>query len=213
MTRRPEKAHIETLKGFNTTIISDTFDELGIQGTMHDLKPIIAGKTLVGPAITVYERPVLPHAEKLRLGEAIESCQPGDVIVIDAGNDPYAGTWGGLVSIKAKIKGVAGVIVDGAARDIAEIREYEMPTWSKYVTPISGVRRLKTISINEPVVCGDVLVNPGDVIVADDDGVCCIPYERLDEVVEVASKMYEWEQKVLSEFKEGLSEAIKKRVI
>ncbi len=81
------------------------------------------------------------------------------------------------------------------------------------MTPISGVRRLKTISINEPVVCGDVLVSPGDVIVADDDGVCCIPYERLDEVVGVASKMYEWEQKVLSEFKEGLSEALKKRVI
>ena len=211
--RRPKKEQIDIIKKFNTTIISDTFDEMEIHGTMLDLKPIISGKIVVGPAVTVYERPVLPCPEKLRLGEAIETCEPGDVIVIDAGNDPYAGTWGGLVSIKGLLKGVAGVVVDGAARDISEIREYGMPTWSKYVTPISGVRRLKTVSINEPIHCGGVLVSPGDVIIADDDGVCCIPYDKLDEVIKIANQMYDWEQKVMGELKKGLSEAFKKRVI
>jgi 4-hydroxy-4-methyl-2-oxoglutarate aldolase len=213
MMRRPNKEQIEAIKRFNTTIISDTFDEMGIQGTLRDMKPIISGKMVVGPAVTVYERPVLPCPEKLRLGEAVENCEPGDVIVIDAGNDPYAGTWGGLVSIKALLKSVAGVVVDGAARDISEIREYGMPTWSKYVTPISAVKRLKTVSINEPIVCGEVLVSPGDVIIADDDGVCCIPYDKLDEVIKIASQMFEWEQKVMGELKNGLSDAISKRII
>ncbi len=213
MMRRPKKEQIETIKRFNTTIISDTFDEMGIQGTLRDMKPIVSGKVVVGPAVTVLERSVIPCPDKLRLGEAIESCEPGDVIVIDAGNDPYAGTWGGLVSIKGLLKGVAGVVVDGAARDISEIREYGMPTWSKYVTPISGVKRLKTVSINEPVVCGEVRVTPGDVIIADDDGVCCIPYDKLDEVIKVATQMYDWEQKVVGELKKGLSEAFKKRII
>jgi 4-hydroxy-4-methyl-2-oxoglutarate aldolase len=213
MDKNLKLEQIETLKKFNTSTISDTFDELGIEGTMHDLKPIVSGKTIVGPAVTVCERPVLPCPEKLAIGEVIEGCELGDVIVIDAGNAPYIAAWGGLVSIKAKAKGVAGIVVDGAVRDITEIREYEMPTWAKYVTPISAVKRYKIISINETVVCGDVLVNAGDLIISDEDGVCCIPYEKLDEVIEVASKLYEWEQEVLSEFKKGRSEAIKKRVV
>ncbi|ATW26307.1 RraA family protein [Candidatus Formimonas warabiya] len=212
--RRPTQEQIEAVKKLNTTIISDTFDELGIHGTMLDMKPVCAGKVLVGPAVTVKQRRVIPTPSKLRLGEAMELCQPGDVLVIDGGSDPYAGTWGGLVTLRAQLKEIAGVIVDGAARDISEIREYDFPVWSKYVTPISAVKRFATLEINETIQCGEVIINPGDLIIADDDGVCCIPYAHLDEVIQKAVEAYEWEQKVLADLKKGLkSDYFKERII
>ena len=215
--RRPTQEQIDACKKFNTTIVSDTLDELGMHGTMLDLKPIIAGKVLVGPAVTVKERRVIPNPTKLRLAEAMDKCQPGDVLVIDAGSDPYAGTWGGLVTLRAQLRRIAGVLVDGAARDISEIREYGFPCWSKFVTPISAVKRLATLEINATVQCGEVIVQPGDMIIADDDGCCCVPFDRLDEVIEKATKAYEWEQKVLAELKQGLqglqSESLKERIV
>ncbi|CEP66867.1 Ribonuclease E inhibitor RraA/Dimethylmenaquinone methyltransferase [Moorella glycerini] len=209
--KRPSKELIEEMRKYDVTMWSDAFDELGINGVMIGMRPIIDGVRIVGPAVTTAERPVLPSPEKVQLGTVMEQCQPGDIIVIDA-NDTNYGNWGGLVTLKAKRFGVAGVIVDGAVRDIAEIRQYNMPTWSKRISPISCVKRLKTISINEPIVCGNVSVKPGDIIVADDDGVAVIPLERLDEVLEVVRKMYEWEVKTKAGLMSGEDESLKVRV-
>jgi regulator of RNase E activity RraA len=215
--RRPTEEQINAFKKFNTTIVSDVLDELGAHGTMLDLKPVIVGTVLVGPAVTVKERRVIPCPTKLRLAEAMDNCKPGDVLVIDAGSDPYAGTWGGLVTLRAQLKQIAGVIVDGAARDISEIREYKFPVWSKFVTPISAVKRMSTLEINTTVQCGEVIVNPGDMIIADDDGACCVPFEMLPEVIKRATMAYEWEQKVLADLKEGMkglkSDYFKERIV
>ena len=86
--RRPTQEQIDAVKKLNTTIVSDTFDELGIHGVILDMKPVIAGKVLVGPAVTVKQRRVIPTPQKIRLGEAMDLSQPGDILVIDAGGDP-----------------------------------------------------------------------------------------------------------------------------
>ena len=119
-----------------------------------------------------------------------------------------------LVTLRAQLKKIAGVLVDGAVRDVSEIREYNFPVWSKFVTPISAVKRFATIAINETIEFGEVTINAGDLIIADDDGACSIPFERLDEVIKKATEAYEWEQKVLADLKAGLqSDYFKARII
>ena len=199
--KKPLPEQIAKLEKLNTTIIADTFDALGIHGVMSNMKPVISGKLLVGPAVTVKQRRLVPTPPSVRTPEAIESCDAGDVMVIDCGGDPYNGAWGGLLTLRAILYDVAGAVVGGAVRDTAEIREYRFPVWSEYVTPIGANKRFCTVSINDVVECAGATVCPGDIIIADDDGVCVIPFESLDEVIKKAEEVYESEQKVINELK------------
>ena len=213
---RPNKEIIDKLKSIEdpTPTISDILDELGINGTIpvSVIKPAISGKVLVGPALTIKYVPerIVPKQAILesksgKLGDkdAYVVSKPGDVIVFDNGGRETISTIGGL-SVRYALKaGIAGCIVDGGLRDVSEIRRLGFSAWSRGITPISGKLRVKTIEVNGEVTCGGVLINPGDLVVADDNGICIIPYEKVDEVIELTIKAVENEKKLVIALEEG----------
>jgi len=198
-TPRPPAGAVERFKaiGDPTGVISDAMDELGIAPGVIGasvLKPTIPGTTMVGPALTL--RNILQridplagaHASVNRMAEfeAHNLASPGDVLVI-AGVANLS-NMGGISAQTGKRQGEAGAIVQGGIRDIAHSRAVDYPLWSSDISPVTGKWRLETVEINGAVQIGDVRVEPGDLVVADDTGVCFIPRDRILEVLELAEK-------------------------
>ena len=183
--------------GDPTGVISDTMDELGIPSGVIGasvLRPTIPGRTIVGPALTV--RNILQRIEpldgareqvnKMAEFEAHNLAQPGDVLVIQGVAN--MSNMGGNSAQTGKRQGEVGAIVQGGVRDIAHPRAVDYPIWSSDITPVTGKWRLETVEINGPIQIGDVRVAPGDLVVADDTGVCFIPRDMMLEVLEGAEK-------------------------
>lgn len=192
----------EILEGFRKPEISTdhVWDgwyhlKLKMGGPMSSrIRPLFTPIKIAGTAVTV----------KLggpgRIGKAWLKAQeiagPNNVIVIDDEGDENHGAWGGKVSIAAKINGIEGVVVDGATRDWPEIKEAQFPVFAKAVCmgyrpePWEGVDQL-----NVSIICGGVLVRPGDVIVGADDGVMVVPVEHAEEVLEWAKKVVKFDAK------------------
>lgn len=122
--------------------------------------------------------------DNLTLHKAIELIQPGDVIVVDAGGyKETGGMWGEIMTLAAKKRGIEGIVIDGAARDIPILREINFPIFARTSSPGSTAK--KTFgSINRPITCGGILVNPGDFIIGDEDGVVVIPRARVEETIQ-----------------------------
>lgn len=158
------------------------------------IKPAFRAK-VCGQALTVQ----LSKGDLVDPLKALEMGQPGDIIVVDAGGDPNTSVCGGLMGGLAKNAGIRAMIVDGAGRDTDELEEIGWPIWTRAITPrgthtmFSG--RKEELSINVPIQCGSVPVNPGDFIVADLMGVTVIPLAKAEEVVELAREQAEREQK------------------
>jgi regulator of RNase E activity RraA len=191
-----------------TSSISDVFDSLGICGAIPSsiLKPIIAGKKIIGPAVTIKHIPdrVNPtdalskkEKSKLRLLDMFPLCQEGDVAVIDGGARFDVSSMGELATLLMKEKGMAGSVVDCGIRDISSIRKLDYPVWSRGVTPITGKMRFDTVEINGPVTCAGIPVRPGDLIVADDTGITIIPLERVEEVLRMTVELSKIEEKLI----------------
>ena len=134
----------------------------------------------------------------------IDAANPGDVIVV-ANNGAQVSTWGGMASYAAKLKGVGGLVVDGGIRDREEIIEFSFPAFSRHMVPTPGKTRIKVLSINDPIVCAGVRVRKGDVIVADDTGVLCIPIEYAESITDAAEKFSADDRKAMEEMDSGLT--------
>lgn len=151
------------------------------------IKPAFRAK-ICGQAVTVQ----LSKGDLVDPLKALEMAQPGDVIVVDAGGDLNTSVCGGLMGGLAKNRGIRGMIVDGAGRDTDELELINWPIWTRAITPrgthtmFSG--RKEELSINVPIACGGVVVNPGDFIVADLMGVVVVPLEIAEEVVKLAQE-------------------------
>lgn len=195
---RPPQDLIDGYKalGDASGIVSDVMDHLGIVGALPGslLRPTIAGATIVGPAMTLRNTILTGHptenARAHRNGmaeiEAHNIAEPGDVLVIEG--VPGLSNMGGISAQVAKRQGEIGAIVSGAVRDVAHSRRVGFPVWATEVSPITGKWRIETIEINGPVQIEGIRVNPGDLVVADDTGVCFIPRERAREVLELSRK-------------------------
>ncbi len=194
---RPPQGAVERFKtlGDCTGVISDTMDELGIPSGVVGasvLKPTIPGTIMVGPALTL--RNILQridplagardHVNKMAEFECHNLAQPGDVLVIDG--VPNVSNMGGNSAQTGKRQGEAGAIVQGGIRDVAHQRSVGYPIWASDITPLTGKWRIEAAEINGPIVIGGVQVNPGDLVVADDTGVCFIPRDLVLEVLEAA---------------------------
>jgi 4-hydroxy-4-methyl-2-oxoglutarate aldolase len=197
-TPRPPDGIIEGFRalGDATGIVSDVMDELGIPGVIGAsvLKPILAGARIVGPALTVrniiqrehvYET-ARRHVNKMAEFEAHNLARPGDVVVIDG--IPAISNMGGISAQTGKRQGEAGAIVFGGVRDIAHSRRVGYPVWATEVTPVTGKWRIETIEINGEIEVAGIRVAPGDIVLADDTGVCFIPRARASEVLELAKQ-------------------------
>jgi 4-hydroxy-4-methyl-2-oxoglutarate aldolase len=136
---------------------------------------------------------------------AVEAASPGDVIVVDHGGRLEAAGWGGILSLAAKVKGVAGVIVDGACRDVDESRDVELPIYARAGTPVTARGRIVEESFNEPIRVGHVAVHPGDLVIADWSGVVFVTQDRADEIVSVAEEIAAREAQMAEAVRAGRS--------
>jgi len=200
--------------GDPTGVISDTMDELGIPlGAVGAsvLKPTIPGKCIVGPALTVRNilqridplKGARDHVNRMAEFEAHNLAQLGDVLVIQG--VPNVSNMGGNSAQTGKRQGEVGAIVEGGVRDVGHSRAVGYPVWASDITPVTGKWRLETIEINGPVVIGGVQVHPGDLVVADDTGVCFIPRDNIMEVLEAAEKKARSEAQRVQAIDSGLS--------
>jgi regulator of RNase E activity RraA len=190
-----------------TPTIANALDDVAFEGVLAGLAQMVPGTRCIGRAVTVREitgRRGDFTSEDFRVGRVIEAAQPGDVIVIDNGGHRVS-TFGGLATLAAKLKGIAGLVADGGVRDLEEMIEHKYPVFARHMTPLTGRSRLAITSINEPVSCGGVRVRPGDVIVGDGSGVVCIPAEHAAEVAELALGYASDDEKAAAELRKGLT--------
>jgi 4-hydroxy-4-methyl-2-oxoglutarate aldolase len=179
--RRPPKQVIEGFARHDTCKIGDAMAAQGLMN--YTIKPISPGMRVWGPAVTVLTRP----GDALYVQAVIDLLLPGDVVVIDAGDVRDVSCIGERLSYYMKRRGAAGVVVDGAIRDSRGIIDMGFPCFAKSVCmKIFGSAGPGAINI--PIQCGGVPVNPGDIIVGDDDGVVCVPLDSAEQVLHAADE-------------------------
>ena len=155
-------------------------------------------QTMAGTAVTARSR----GGDNLTYLRALEFCRPGDVLVIDAGGDLNNAVVGGILSFYAASIGVVGVVVDGAVRDVAELREREFPVYARGATH-RGPYKDGPGEINVPISVGGMVVNPGDIVVGDQDGLLAIPQDGVLQLIEKARAHLETEAQTIRAMKEG----------
>jgi 4-hydroxy-4-methyl-2-oxoglutarate aldolase len=206
---RPSKDVISRIKKLYSGII---LDHLGKFGSMiKDIKPVSSGMKLCGPAVTVYG----PDLTVRRM--AIDLAEPGDVLVVGAhGIEDYA-CFGDGTARRMQVKGLEGAIIDGSTRDSAGIRSLGFPTFIKNCTPRNYHYPVSAEygAINIPIACGGVIVNPGDIIFGDDDGVIVVPKDISIEMIECMERALVEERRIRNTWKEyepfNVEEELKKR--
>ena len=213
---RPSREDLAALEEVTdlTPSISDALDELGVGGAASGsrLVPLRSGQRVIGPAITIRYVPQggsvgaffaegtpgrLADRDMYGVGE------PGDVAVFDCGGHAGASVMGGLSAAWARRTQMAGCVVDGSIRDLDSIRAEKVPVWSRGVSPVSGKHRMEAVEINGTVSLEGIAVRPGDVIAADDAGVCVIPLEYLGAVKDAVLEAEQAEREVTAAIRRG----------
>jgi regulator of RNase E activity RraA len=188
-----------------TTNLADALDKMGIRGAVIGIRPMYDCPKIIGRAVTIKITAAGMAKSQHHLGvRAIDAASPGDVIAIDNRGDLYNNCWGEILSMGAKVKGVSGVVVDGAARDIDACKEFGFPVYARGTVPITARGRIMEESFNEVIRIGDVQVRPGDILVADVNGVVVIPVEKLEEVLDAAEQVFQKEAAMVEELRRGV---------
>lgn len=210
MYPKMDSALLERIKRLDAASLSDALDRLGIPGGCYGIKPVTGGQVMVGQAFTVKYIPC--GVVKRNVGDFLEDVEPGQVVVIDNAGRDYCTSWGDIMTIFAVQKGIAGTVIDGACRDVRDIRAMNYPMYSKGIFMVTGKDRVELDSVNQPVTIAGIQVRPGDVIYGDDSGVLVIPCDKAQEVTEIAEEIEEIEGRIKDEIRAGssLAEARKK---
>jgi regulator of RNase E activity RraA len=196
-----------------TGIVSDALDELGITGVVPGsvLRPTDPKARVAGQALTLHNQRINKTVAEAVAGkvsglgdiEAHNLAVPGDIIVIQG--VPGVSSMGGIMATIARRSGEIAAVVDGAVRDIDHSRGIGYPVWSSSVSPMTGKWRIQTVGVNVPVnICG-IIVHPGDLVLADEVGVCFVPYARAGEVLATAQAIMASEHKRLQLVEGGIA--------
>ena len=200
------EAIIERLARLDTCAVSDALDSLGLKGATWGVRPQWSCGRIVGRAVTMKIKPAGLQLPTQHLGTApIEAAKPGDIIVIDNGGKLEFSCWGGLLALSAKLKGISGVVIDGACRDIDEAREMGFPVYARGAVPMTARGRVVQESFNQEIQFAGVQCRPGDPVIADGSGVVIIAKEKEEEVVTAAEAVYQKEQEMADGIRKGYS--------
>lgn len=201
---RPPKEIIDALKDIGTATVAGTLGHMGFKNP-HMVGPVTQsrGKSIVGPAVTLQflpQRPDLftegeyadPETQLHR--HVLYQVDAGDVVVVDARGDMSSGVFGDMMSTYFKGRGGAGIVIDGCMRDRPNVEKLDLALWLRGWTPNYHVQTsIYPNAVNVPIACGGVTVVPGDIIMADDDGVIVLPPSMAEKVIADAQEHHEWE--------------------
>lgn len=198
---------VERLKKLSTTNVSDALDALGLKGSTYGIRPTWEGcQKIVGQAVTVKLIAAGLTKSKNHLGvKAIEAAQKGDVIVVDNSGRLDTSCWGGILANGAKSKGISGVVIDGACRDLDDYVEADFSVYARGAVVATARGRIMEEATNIAVQFGGVQVRPGDYVIADRSGVVIVPLEKIDEVLPKAEELFQKEEDMIREIKNGAS--------
>lgn len=196
---------IERLSRLDACAVSDALDKLGVKGAVTGIARLTTTRRICGRVITVkMGRDEGQPVASTHLGTtAIESAQPGDVIVMEQHTGIDAACWGGNLSFGASLRQVAGVIVDGPARDVDEAREHDFPVFARSATCRTARGRIVEEATNVPISVGDLIVHPGDFVVADGSGVVFIAERDIARVLDAADAIAARERAMVAALRDG----------
>lgn len=193
-------------------VLSDVMDDLGLanRAMRPFIRPLRGGRPMYGRARTgiyapVYHRDADKNPYELEIA-LVDDLKEGDIAVLScSGPTDRIAPWGELLSTAATYRGAVGCVTDGLVRDIRQIDAIGFPVFHGGIAPLNSAGRAEIVAIDVPVDCAGVLVNPGDFVFGDDDGVVVIPQERADEILEIAFRQVTSESKTRDELKNGLT--------
>jgi len=184
--------------------VSDALDKLGLAGTVTGITRLTTTRRISGRVHTVRMDKDDGSPSTRHLGTtAIEASEPGEVIVMEQRTGIDAACWGGNLSLGAKLRQVAGVIVEGPARDIDEARDYDFPVFARTATARTARARIREGATDVPITVGDVTVHPGDFVVADGSAIVFIAQAEIERVLQTAEMIAARERAMVAALKEG----------
>lgn len=199
IVRNIKRADSDVVRTLGELGVATVHEAQGRTGLMRPyMRPIYPSARAAGSAVTI----LCQAGDNLMIHAAIELCRPGDILVVSTTSESTDGMFGELLAVSARAHGVVGLVIDAGVRDVADLTSMDFPVWSKAVSA-QGTVKATAGSINISVVCAGAIVNPGDVVVGDADGVVIVPRDAAASVVALAQARVEKEQKTRERLRAG----------